>query len=157
MFSVTLFWLLAPSVCVITAILEGVGPLLVTQSVAFTATLSSHTKYVSEQTVIFDHTRVNEGNCYDSSTGRFKAPARGLYSFSLTVLATITQGINLLIMKDNEEIGRVFSGDGSGSAMVVTVIEKGQVVYVKEFPGHSETVHGSHWSIFTGLLLHQYY
>ncbi|KAL3831526.1 hypothetical protein ACJMK2_023267 [Sinanodonta woodiana] len=205
MFSVTLLWLLATSVCVITAILEGVGRTdlevvrirleeekakrlllqndvevlmlqveelkrkcdqrdkqggyvnvsLVTHGVAFTATLLSHTTYVSEQTVVFDHIIVNEGNCYDSSTGRFKAPERGLYSFSVTVL-TGGPSVHLFIMKDKEEIGRVYSGDGTGSVMVVTVMEKGQVVYVKESPGYSETVYGYHWSTFTGLLLNRY-
>ncbi|KAL3831531.1 hypothetical protein ACJMK2_023272 [Sinanodonta woodiana] len=130
---------------------------LVTHIVAFTATHSLHTKYVSEQTVIFDRAKVNEGNCYDSSTGRFKAPARGLYSFSLTVT---TGGhhlaVHLFIMKDKEEIGRVYSGDGTGSVMVVTVMEKDQVVFVKESPGYSEAVSGDHWSTFTGLLLDRY-
>ncbi|KAL3831530.1 hypothetical protein ACJMK2_023271 [Sinanodonta woodiana] len=131
---------------------------LVTHGVAFTATLSSHTKYVSEQTVLFDHIIVNEGNCYDSSTGRFKAPVRGLYSFSVTVLTGgLPQHVHLFIMKDKEEIGRVYSADGTGSVVVVTVMEKGQVVFVKERPGHSETVHGGHWSTFTGLLLDRYY
>ncbi|KAL3831515.1 hypothetical protein ACJMK2_023256 [Sinanodonta woodiana] len=131
---------------------------LVSHGVAFTATLSSHTKYVSEQTVIFDHIIVNEGNCYDSSTGRFKAPVRGLYSFSVTVLTPSSSTVvHVFIMKDREEIGRVYSGDGTGSVMVVTVMEKGQLVYVKERPGHSETVNGNHWSTFTGLLIDQYY
>ncbi|KAL3831529.1 hypothetical protein ACJMK2_023270 [Sinanodonta woodiana] len=131
---------------------------LVNHGVAFTATLLSDTKYVSEQTVIFDHIIVNEGNCNDSSTGRFKAPVRGLSSFSVTVLTGgLPQHVHLFIMKDKEEIGRVYSGDGTGSVMVVTVMEKGQVVFVKEIPGYSETVHGGHWSTFTGFLLDRCY
>ncbi|KAK3608960.1 hypothetical protein CHS0354_026289 [Potamilus streckersoni] len=133
---------------------------LVTHIIAFTATLSADMPLVSEQTVIFDNVKVNEGNCYDSSTGRFRAPFRGLYSFSVTVLtASSSQAVHCLIMKDKDEIGKVYSGVTgieTGSVTVVTMMDKGQVVFVKEYPGHRETVHGNHWSTFTGLLHYRY-
>ncbi|KAK3601559.1 hypothetical protein CHS0354_027795 [Potamilus streckersoni] len=128
-------------------------------SIGFTATLSKDTTHVLEQTVIFDNVKVNEGNCYDSSTGRFRAPFRGLYIFSVTILKLSSTNVHLLIMKDNVEIGRVFSGTSlsdSGSVTVVTVMEKGQVSYVKEFSGNTETIHGDNWASFTGLLQSRY-
>ncbi|KAK3608959.1 hypothetical protein CHS0354_026288 [Potamilus streckersoni] len=130
---------------------------LETQSIGFTATLSPFQTHVSEQTVIFDRVRVNKGNCYSNSTGRFVAPFRGLYSFSVTVLSY--QTVHLIIMKENEEIGRAFSGNsvtGSGSVTVVTEMNKDQVVFVKEYPGKTEQMHGGDWSTFTGLLQGRY-
>ncbi|KAL3853090.1 hypothetical protein ACJMK2_016668 [Sinanodonta woodiana] len=123
--------------------------------IAFTATLSRETTHVYEQTVIFDNVKLNEGNCYDSSTGRFRAPFRGLYMFSVTILKMLSTAVNLLIMKDDVEIGRVFSGvtqSDSGSVTVVTVMEKGQVAYVKEMLTSPQTMHGENWAHFTGLL-----
>ncbi|KAL3853096.1 hypothetical protein ACJMK2_016674 [Sinanodonta woodiana] len=123
--------------------------------IAFTATLSRETTHIYEQTVIFDNVKLNEGNCYDSSTGRFCAPFRGLYMFSVTILKILSTHVNVLIMKDDVEIGRVFSGvtqSDSGSVTVVTVMEKGQVTYVKEMTHSPQTMHGDNWAHFTGLL-----
>ncbi|KAL3853101.1 hypothetical protein ACJMK2_016678 [Sinanodonta woodiana] len=123
--------------------------------IAFTATLSRETTHIYEQTVIFDNVKLNEGNCYDSSTGRFLAPFRGLYMFSVTILKILNTHVNVLIMKDDVEIGRVFSGvtqSDSGSVTVVTVMEKGQVTYVKEMTHLPQTMHGDSWAHFTGLL-----
>ncbi|KAK3608958.1 hypothetical protein CHS0354_026287 [Potamilus streckersoni] len=115
---------------------------------------------LSEQTVIFDNVKVNEGNCYDSSTGRFRAPFRGLYSFSVTVLPVLSSHpLGCFIMKDNDEIGRVYSGNtgiATGSVKVATMMDKGQMVYLKGRPDHQEYVQGAHWSTFTGLLLYRY-
>ncbi|KAL3853093.1 hypothetical protein ACJMK2_016671 [Sinanodonta woodiana] len=123
--------------------------------IAFTATLSRETTHIYEQTVIFDNVKLNEGNCYDSSTGRFRAPFRGLYMFSVTLLKNLNTHVNVMIMKDDVEIGRVFSGvtqSDSGSVTVVTVMEKGQVAYVKEMTHSPQTMLGDNWAHFTGLL-----
>ncbi|KAL3879003.1 hypothetical protein ACJMK2_031325 [Sinanodonta woodiana] len=130
---------------------------LETQSIGFTATLAPFTTHVSEQTVIFDNIKVNKGNCYSNSTGRFIAPFRGLYSFSVTVLSY--QTVHLLIMKENQEIGRAYAGNSvtsSGSVTVVTEMNKDQFVFVKQYPGKTENMHGSDWSTFTGLLQDRY-
>ncbi|KAK3601560.1 hypothetical protein CHS0354_027796 [Potamilus streckersoni] len=124
-------------------------------SIAFTATLSKDTTHIPEQTVIFNNVMVNEGNCYDSSTGRFRAPFHGLYIFSVTILKLLSTHVNLLIMKNNVEIGKVFSGtthSDSGSVTVVTVMEKGQVAYIKQHSSEEQTIHGNNWAFFTGLL-----
>ncbi|KAL3853092.1 hypothetical protein ACJMK2_016670 [Sinanodonta woodiana] len=123
--------------------------------IAFTATLSIETTHVYGQTVIFDNVKLNEGNGYDSSTGRFRAPFRGFYFFSVTIVKSPSSEIHLLIMKDDVEIGRVFSGNApsdSGSVTVVSVMEKGQVTYVKEKNTTPETMYGDNWAHFTGLL-----
>ncbi|KAL3853103.1 hypothetical protein ACJMK2_016680 [Sinanodonta woodiana] len=126
-----------------------------TAVIAFTATLSKETRHFPGQTVIFNNVKLNEGNCYDSSTGRFRAHFRGLYIFSVTIRKGTGTHIHLLIMKDDVEIGRIFSGTSSfdsGSVTVVTVMEKGQVTYVKETYSETETMLGDHWAHFTGLL-----
>ncbi|KAL3853088.1 hypothetical protein ACJMK2_016666 [Sinanodonta woodiana] len=126
-----------------------------TAGIAFTATLSTQTTHVYDQTLIFDNVKLNEGNCYDSSSGQFRAPFRGLYVFSVTILKGSGTDVHLLIMKDNVEIGRVLSGTSpydSGSVTVVTVMENGQVVFVKEKYGKPETIIGDNWAHFTGLL-----
>ncbi|KAL3853089.1 hypothetical protein ACJMK2_016667 [Sinanodonta woodiana] len=126
-----------------------------TYGIAFTATHSKQATYISQGTVIFDNVKLNEGNCYDSSTGIFRAPSRGLYIFSVTILKGSGTDVHLLIMKDEVEIGRVLAIStpyASGSVTVVTVMEKGQLSYVKAMSASSETIHGANWGTFTGLL-----
>ncbi|KAK3608961.1 hypothetical protein CHS0354_026290 [Potamilus streckersoni] len=133
---------------------------LVTHSIAFTATLSADMLFPSGTILTFDHVRVNEDNCYNSSTGKFRASFRGLYSFSVTVLPVLSSHpVGCFIMKDNDEIGRVYTGDtgiATGSVTVVTMMDKGQEVYLKGRHNHQEYVQGAHWSTFTGLLLYRY-
>ncbi|KAK3601563.1 hypothetical protein CHS0354_027799 [Potamilus streckersoni] len=139
--------------------IELAGNITFVSHIGFTVRISKTTLYVPGQIVIFDNVMVNEGNFYDSSTGRFRAPYRGLYSFSVTALKQSATDVHLLVMKDNDEIGRLFSGTSSydsGSVTVVTVMDKGQTVYIKTQPNYTETVLGDYWATFTGLLHDRY-
>ncbi|KAL3853105.1 hypothetical protein ACJMK2_016682 [Sinanodonta woodiana] len=128
---------------------------LITPSIAFTVTSLQTANLFPEQSVIFDTVNVNEGSCYNASTGRFRAPFSGLYIFSLTVLR-INLEVQLLIMKDKDELVSVFFGrseSDSGSGTIVTLMDKGETAYVKEVPGgRSQRFFGSYWITFTGLL-----
>ncbi|KAL3853104.1 hypothetical protein ACJMK2_016681 [Sinanodonta woodiana] len=128
---------------------------LTTPSIAFTVTSVQTTKPFPERTLIFDTVKVNEGNCFNSSTGRFRAPFSGLYIFSITVLREKSD-VQLLMMKDNVELVNVLFGrteGDSGSGTIVTLMDKGETAYVKEVPGlRSERLQSFYWITFTGLL-----
>jgi len=38
-------------------------------------------------TIVFENANVNEGNGYNSTSGIFTAPYRGIYKFSMTIMA----------------------------------------------------------------------
>ncbi|KAL3885497.1 hypothetical protein ACJMK2_025550 [Sinanodonta woodiana] len=131
--------------------------------VAFTARLSKDLTHSARAVVPFDDVLVNEGNFYNPLTGKFTAPYRGLYLFSVTVISPPGQTVHCQLMKDDTEIGRLYEGETqanrhkSGSVTVVTVLDKGQEVYVMGYHGISvETIHGNLFTTFTGLLQMKY-
>ncbi|KAK3601562.1 hypothetical protein CHS0354_027798 [Potamilus streckersoni] len=126
-----------------------------TTRIAFTASYSKKMAYGPDQTVIFDNVTVNEGNCYNSFAGRFRAPFQVLYILSATAKKDNGSDVQLVIMKDNVEIGKVFTGMisySSGTITVVTIMDTGQEVYIKEIPSWKECVLGT----FTGILYARY-
>ncbi|KAL3885496.1 hypothetical protein ACJMK2_025549 [Sinanodonta woodiana] len=131
--------------------------------VAFTARLSRDLTHSARAVVPFEDVLVNEGNCYNPRTGKFTAPYRGLYLFSVTVISLPGQTVHCQLMKDDIEIGRLYEGETqanrhkSGSVTVVTVLDKGQVVYVMGYYGIGvETIYGGLYTTFTGLLQMKY-
>lgn len=97
---------------------------------------------------------------YSSSTGIFSAPKTGLYLLSLTILSS-TKGkyAHIQLMKDHEEIGRVFSGSDatgwpqSGTVTIATQLTEGDEVYAREFKDHTGHLHGADFCSFSGVLL----
>ncbi|KAL3885495.1 hypothetical protein ACJMK2_025548 [Sinanodonta woodiana] len=138
-------------------------PCLNKDGVAFTARLSKDLTHSARAVVPFDDVLVNEGNFYNPLTGKFTAPYRVLYLFSVTVISPPGHTVHCQVMKDDIEIGRVYEGETqanrhkSGSVTVVTVLDKDQEVYVMGYHVISvETIHGNLFKTFTGLLQMKY-
>ena len=100
------------------------------------------------------------GGGYSQATGIFRAVIPGLYQISLSILSrTKGQYAHIQLMKNKDEIGRVFAGDAvaaygqMGSVTVVTQLAEGDEVYAREFPSLTGYVHGDDYSSFSGVLL----
>ena len=102
----------------------------------------------------------NVGGGYSQATGIFRAVIPGLYQMSLSILShTKGQYAHIQLMKNKDEIGRVFAGDivaaqgQMGSVTVVTQLAEGDEVFAREFPSNTGYVHGGDYSSFSGVLL----
>ena len=102
----------------------------------------------------------NVGGGYSPATGIFRAVVPGFYQFSLSILSqTKAKYAHIQLMKNNEEIGRLFAGDSvaaygqMGSVIAVTKLAEGDEVYAREFPSNTGYVHGDNYSSFSGVLL----
>ncbi len=48
------------------------------------------------ETIIFENADVNEGNGYNPTTGIFTAAYRGIYKFSMTIMAQMDSIVSLI-------------------------------------------------------------
>ena len=101
----------------------------------------------------------NAGDGYSQSTGVFRATVTGLYQFSLSILS-LTKGeyAHIQLMRNEVEIGRIFTGDVAvygqmGTVTVNTQLTKGDEVYAREKLSRTGHVHGDSYCSFSGVLL----
>lgn len=48
------------------------------------------------ETIVFENADINEGNSYNSTTGIFTAVHRGVYKFSMTIMAQMDSIVSLI-------------------------------------------------------------
>ncbi|XP_052775019.1 complement C1q-like protein 3 [Mya arenaria] len=128
------------------------------RGVAFTARLSNNQTVFSQQTIVFDDALTNIGRAYNPVTGIFIAPYTGRYMFSLSVRAQYQKQVCAEIVAEPEVVGQVAAGDteierASASLTVVTSLEKGNEVYVRETKTWTGHFFGDGFTVFTGYLL----
>ncbi|KAI7809248.1 hypothetical protein IRJ41_003501 [Triplophysa rosa] len=137
--------------------------------VAFSASLvSSHGPhnigpvFGEFHTLVYNHVYLNTGNAYDSNTGIFTAPIRGVYAFRVFSKAhgdpekALTAGL----FKNDQHIFSTHayqrSGFISSSNGVSLLLEKGHEVKVNLYPRNWIFDNGEHHhSTFSGHLLFQ--
>lgn len=134
-----------------------------TATVAFTAVITPTdlTHLSPGQPIVFDRTITNMGNAYDSSTGIFTAPIRGVYIFSMDAMVEPGENEYLEFVKDGAHVMYNYSHAGgslhdvSSSRTVVLELEKGNQVWIRTSPNAahgSGTLHGNEFSTFSGWL-----
>ncbi|KAK7500151.1 hypothetical protein BaRGS_00008698 [Batillaria attramentaria] len=103
------------------------------------------------ETVPFKNVQSNEGDSYDTGTGIFTAPVRGLYLFLLTSRARDTNSnSNARIAVNGIEKAHVYcTGTSSGSCQVMTELGVGEKVWVSAGGG----CYAANYSTFCGVLL----
>ena len=47
------------------------------------------------ETIVFENADINEGNSYNPTTGIFTAPYKGIYKFSMTIMAQMDSIVSL--------------------------------------------------------------
>ena len=53
------------------------------------------------QEIVYNIAHINQGNCYDTSTGRFTAPITGIYEFAYGHIATAADNVHRMLLKKN--------------------------------------------------------
>ena len=127
------------------------------KQVAFTACHTLYATLGAQQTVKYNSVTTNIGNAYDPRDGHFEAPVTGLFSFSLTGMAFQTTAISLGVLKNNAEIGAIYTNVGfadSGSITVHTQLSSGDHVWVENRSGAGARLHNGAYNCFSGILDH---
>ena len=115
--------------------------------------LSKSLTISGSSTVVFDKVFTNAGDAYDSKTGIFRAPVKGLYYFHCTFLSVGTK-LHLILMKNNNRLtyGHSQKDRDAGSMTGTLALEMGDKVFIQHYPTGSEVLHDS-YSSFTGYLI----
>ncbi|XP_035392232.1 cerebellin-2-like isoform X2 [Electrophorus electricus] len=115
--------------------------------VAFSATLADTDffavmgPYQKDTTLVFENVLTNIGNAYDSQTGIFTAPKRGVYYFSYVTLCpkSMRQGTSVSLLKNGVpvvsasaqfDIPKLEIDQSSGNSASL-LLEKGDLVYLQ--------------------------
>lgn len=134
--------------------------------ISFFATFVDKFNVRSNDVLIFDDVKLNDGNCYNSSTGTFLAPVTGLYVFNLFFEVEAPKAIKMQIKleADNYVIFRLFvtaiddwRGSQASGSVVYRLVAGSQVKASVEFISmivtpQARLVNGG-LSVFSGFLL----
>ncbi|XP_054905946.1 complement C1q-like protein 4 [Poeciliopsis prolifica] len=110
-------------------------------------------------TLIFKNVVSNIGNAYNSNTGFFTAPVRGVYHFNYHIYGHghSSQGSGAVLVKNGEFIFMAYEHQtslGANSANTVTLLlEVGDVVYLLQRANTRIFDDQLHYTTFSGLLL----
>jgi|TARA_R110000823_G_C15573799_1_gene462136 hypothetical protein len=114
----------------------------------------------ADATLVFTTTIQNEGNDYDTSTGLYTAPVKGLYSFSFSLLLYGTSNTGNHFYKNGVDIGIIIqnsSEDGnfvdSSQATIHVHLEQGDTFSVFNKGSSNEQVHESNKTWWSGGLV----
>ncbi|XP_028256633.1 complement C1q-like protein 2 [Parambassis ranga] len=132
-----------------------------TPKIAFAVALGASLGPVSQYTtVIYPKIFSNINSNYNSATGIFTAPIRGVYYFTYSMFNNNNGQANsvLALMKNNEQIvatwdtvGNDFNDSATNGA--VLQLEPGDAVYVKLFANRQIYDDGANYNTFRGFLL----
>lgn len=122
--------------------------------------LGTHTYQLGDR-VNFTSAVANVGNAYDIHHGYFEAPFDGTYLFISTLCTSPNNWVEFRIVKDNNDIGEVISGDPDyttcASRTVVTQMKMGSKVWVEIDQVSGGTINSAHGiPSFTGVFLNNY-
>ncbi|XP_031135812.1 complement C1q tumor necrosis factor-related protein 3-like [Sander lucioperca] len=133
------------------------------RQVAFSASLltggqeGSTGPFTSDTTLIYKHVVTNIGNAYNSNTGVFTAPVKGMYHFEWTVGSwQDNQESGGWLVKNSEHVFLAFkkgSGWMTASKAATLSLEVGDVVFVRLMANTLVFDNFNHHNTFSGHLL----
>ncbi|VDI10397.1 Hypothetical predicted protein [Mytilus galloprovincialis] len=126
---------------------------------AFSASMTNAKVLGATEILQFDKVWTNNGKDYDQNTGIFKAPFKGVYQFSFTVMSSNGKKLRVFLWHNGNRLVGVYPGIGynEGTANIVLNLKKGDRVYVKcggSDHGYIHTANGYWYSMFSGYLIH---
>ncbi|KAH3869496.1 hypothetical protein DPMN_032665 [Dreissena polymorpha] len=134
---------------------------LVIPVIYFYARLPAGSSSVSQgQTVVYTVVEVNEGQGYDSATGRFTVSVPGLYAFAVQTCIPAKQDIWLEIVNQNKTLQRASFNERSTaypcvSMHVFTKADVSDQIWVKAAYSNSQLYSDAYrYTSFSGTLVH---
>ena len=125
-------------------------------AVGFQAALGK--RHTPSSKIAFDKVFYNYGNHWNNVTHTFKAPVKGLYSFTLTIM----NGNRILpawaqISRGDVSIQRCWARDfgDEATATAALVLNAGELVSAKHGGGIIDSNDHDHWTHFVGYLVHK--
>ncbi|XP_052680112.1 complement C1q tumor necrosis factor-related protein 4-like [Crassostrea angulata] len=121
-------------------------------------------KLKTRETVIFNQASLNRGSAYDTTTGKFTAPADGVYSFSWTTMSDAEKYFITEIVLNSSPIACNFT-DGRGrtknagnvmsSSNVIIEMRTGDKVWIRTHHNYGQFARcgDGQWCIFSGFKL----
>ena len=108
--------------------------------------------------VKFEDVKVNRGQGYNSSTGVFTAPRKGLYHISCLILGAHGHVVQYQLNKNDALYTKGYSSKGlhtSSTLSSLVEMKKGDRVFIKHRNSGSEQITGDHHSTFSGYFLQE--
>ncbi|XP_051544250.1 caprin-2-like [Myxocyprinus asiaticus] len=113
-----------------------------------------------DQPIAFDQLHTNQGDMFDTATGRFTCPAAGTYVFLFHILKlAISVPLYVNLIRNEEVMVSAYANDGApdhetASNHVLLQLFQGDQVWLRL---HRGAIYGSSWkySTFSGFLLYQ--
>lgn len=132
-------------------------------SYAFNAYWLANTNPANGDALVFTRIHLNEGNVYDSSTGKYTAPLNGTYLFSTTLCFNTAMWAFIHFIVDGTPNGVFLAGNSQGrdahcaSSTVTVFLQKGMQVWLKVYNKSPGTPfingHNQYHSHFAGHLI----
>ena len=79
------------------------------ETVAFYAQLTKDIVLAQKQAVVFRNVVTNVGNGYDARNGHFTAPIRGVYHFSVSIMAFPSKTCSVTFVKNGNIISHLYA------------------------------------------------
>lgn len=126
--------------------------------VAFFATLTTEIGPLgAHQTIPYDRVVINLQHGYDTRHSHFIAPVKGIYGFSVSLMAILPSYCNIELVKNGDVLLPIHSGSHSdhetGSASVVVSLNAGDMVWVRYSSGDVNKLYGDNYNQFSGFLI----
>ena len=123
-------------------------------AIGFSAVVSKDVYLGDKQAIKYDRILTNVGSAYDKWTGHFRAPIKGLYVFSCTVMAVNKDNILVVLMKNGQRMAHAWSDSTpweTGAITIVLTLKKGDKVWIKR-SGYGRKIAGN-YNWFSGYLI----
>lgn len=111
----------------------------------------------------FNQASLNEGNAFDTTTGKFTAPIDGVYSFSWAALSDRGKYfVTEIVLNSNPVIGNYVDGRGHNSPHVMSSsqanikMKKGEKVWIRVWENYGQVARcgdKGQWCYFSGFKL----
>ena len=124
--------------------------------VAFYTVLTHELSLGQHQIVEYDKVITNFGNAYDSRHGHFISPVKGVYLMSFTVMNKNGGTMDIEMVRNGVRVAHGYGGSSDynmGTQVVIVMLEKGDMVWVRHAPSSTEVLNGREHNTFAGTLL----
>jgi hypothetical protein len=125
--------------------------------VAFYARLRTTKTFSKSSIIVFDEVVTNVGKGYNSATGKFMAPTKGVYLFTWSAMSDAGKQSHPSLCVNGNEAGQNAQNNLRGGAYInasntaVLVLKRGDIVYIKDFLSTGQ--YRGKYSTFNGVLL----